>query len=205
MPADPPVGLDPTAAKRALRATIRSARAARDEHGRRADDDARTRLLVDRLNALRPTCVAAYLSAGTEPDTTAAVDQFAAAGIRVLLPASRDGGWSEPAWALYRGPDGLSAGPHGIPEPTGDRLPADAIGRAEVVLCPGLAGTAVGARLGRGGGWYDRALPSADGPVILLLNDDEVLDRLPTEPHDHRVDAIVTPTRWIDCRPRLRR
>ena len=59
-----------------------------------------------------------------------------------------------------------------------------------------------GDRLGRGGGWYDRVLPLSDpgATVMLLLNDDEVMDSLPTGPLDRRVDAILTPTRRIGLR-----
>ncbi|HEY9331426.1 MAG TPA: 5-formyltetrahydrofolate cyclo-ligase, partial [Streptomyces sp.] len=52
--------------------------------------------------------------------------------------------------------------------------------------------------LGRGGGSYDRVLArlSAAGAhpaLIVLLYDDEVTARVPEEPHDHPVDAVVTP------------
>ncbi|MGH3743069.1 MAG: 5-formyltetrahydrofolate cyclo-ligase, partial [Micromonosporaceae bacterium] len=51
-------------------------------------------------------------------------------------------------------------------------------------------------RLGRGGGSYDRALARlAPGtPVIALLYDDELIRQLPTQPHDRRVTAVITPS-----------
>ena len=69
-------------------------------------------------------------------------------------------------------------------------------------MVPGLLGTPSGRRLGRGGGWYDRALvhASPEARVWLLLNDDEVVDEVPSEPHDLPVTALVTPTRWVACR-----
>ena len=142
--------------------------------------------------------MAAYLSAGTEPDTLAVIDQLAEEGVEILLPASRGGAWSEPAWAVYGGRDALRAGPRGILEPIGRPLPASAAGRAQVVLCPGLAGTRRGERLGRGGGWYDRVLPLTTGHRILLLNDEELLDTVPTTELDQRVDVIVTPSRRLE-------
>ncbi len=188
------------AAKRALRAELRRRRDARPAERRGADDRARADLLLTRLELAGPACIAGYLSAGSEPGTLAIVHRLAGRGFEVLLPASRNGAWAEPAWARYSGPDELQLGPRAISEPRGDRLPAEAVARARVVLCPGLAGTARGERLGRGGGWYDRVLPLVTGTRVLLLNDDEVLEALPVGPLDARVDAIVTPTAFRECR-----
>ncbi len=195
------------AAKKALRRRVRRRRSERSAHSawseqaNRTDDAARTRLLTDWLEISEPSVVAAYVSSDAEPDTAAVVEWLTARGIQVLLPASNDGTWSVPAWAFHAGPGHFRTGPRGIREPTTDRLPAEAIGRADVVLCPGLAGTATGDRLGRGGGWYDRVLPlvRSGTAVVLLLNDDEVVDTLPTGPSDCPVDVIVTPTRQLNC------
>jgi 5-formyltetrahydrofolate cyclo-ligase len=150
----------------------------------------------------RPACVAGYLSADNEPDTTAVLTWLIAEQVEVLVPASSGGAWSEPAWARCLSLDHLQAGPNGIPEPIGPRLAGHSIERANVVLCPGLAGTAAGDRLGRGRGWYDRALPLTDprSVLVLLLDDDELLPTLPVEVHDRRVDFIITPSRVLDCR-----
>jgi 5-formyltetrahydrofolate cyclo-ligase len=190
-----------SAAKRALRADVRRRRAERPAELRRVDDATRSQRLIDWLVAVRPSCVAAYLSTGTEPDTLAVLEWLAGEPVRVLLPASTDGAWGAPAWAEYLGADQLRMGPLQIAEPTGGRLPAETIGDADVVLCPGLAGSTSGKRLGRGGGWYDRVLPlkGASASLMLLLNDDEVVDDLPTGLLDRRVDTIVTQTRRWDC------
>ena len=91
---------DPSAAKRELRAAIRASRQARSADQRAADDLARTRQLARVVAAARPRCVAGYLSAGTEPDTTAIVDDLVARGIQVLLPVATAGAWREPVWAV---------------------------------------------------------------------------------------------------------
>lgn len=53
----------------------------------------------------------------------------------------------------------------------------------------------MGRRLGRGGGSYDRALARVPVGtfVCTLLYDGELLDRVPAEPHDRTVTAVVTP------------
>jgi 5-formyltetrahydrofolate cyclo-ligase len=55
-----------------------------------------------------------------------------------------------------------------------------------------------GMRLGRGGGSYDRVLArleaaSASPALVVLLYANEVVVRVPEEPHDHPVHAVVTP------------
>ena len=82
----------------------------------------------------------------------------------------------------------------GLLEPTGPRLGKDAIGQADVVLVPGAAVSADGARLGQGGGCYDRALPriTAGTPVAVVLFDDEVGLPVPSDPHDVRVGFALT-------------
>ena len=98
-------------------------------------------------------------------------------------------------WAVYDGT--LTAGLtlSRLYEPSGPRLGPDAIASAEIVLVPALAVDAVGTRLGRGGGSYDRALARVrpDVPVIALLYPGELVPLLPAEPHDRPVTVVLTP------------
>ncbi|MCD6640840.1 MAG: 5-formyltetrahydrofolate cyclo-ligase, partial [Nocardioides sp.] len=62
-----------------------------------------------------------------------------------------------------------------------------------VVLVPGLAVSARGERLGRGGGCYDRALARVgDVPVVVVLHPEEVGVDVPVEPHDRPVTHVLT-------------
>ena len=136
-----------------------------------------------------PVC--AYLPVGTEPGGPALVDALAAQ-VEVLLPVVP----TEPGpldWARFDG--GLAAGPCGLREPTGRRLGPSAIARAALVLVPALAADRAGGRLGRGGGHYDRTLPLADPatPLVAVLDDDELVDWLPTDAHDWPVTAALLP------------
>jgi 5-formyltetrahydrofolate cyclo-ligase len=195
-------------AKRTLRKAILFRRDMRSVKERQAADEARLSIIASSLADRMPDTVAAYLSMGAEPGSLQLVAWLAAHEIRVLLPVLSHpvgGRLDKPAWAPYEGPDALRTGAFSILEPTGDPLPSEQLPEAELIVCPGLAANRQGDRLGRGGGWYDRALKHASqsAPVWLLLNDDEVLETIPIQPWDRRVDIIVTPSRMITCEPPL--
>ncbi|MBA2637501.1 MAG: 5-formyltetrahydrofolate cyclo-ligase, partial [Solirubrobacterales bacterium] len=78
-------------------------------------------------------------------------------------------------------------------EPVGRSLGREAIGEAQLVLAPALAVDRSGGRLGQGGGSYDRALGRTTATVLAVVFDAEVLDAVPVEPHDRRVDGALTP------------
>lgn len=187
------------AAKRTLRRDVRLRREARPADRRQLDDEQRFARLVDRLNERGVRRLAAYLSAGTEPDSLRLVAWSVAHAVEVLLPVLTDGQGSwlpEPAWAAYAGPDALREGRSRILEPTGPRLAGDALAGVDLLVVPGLAADGAGNRVGRGGGWYDRARAAhPDLETWLLLNSDEVLEVVPTDTWDLRVDLLVTPTR----------
>lgn len=137
--------------------------------------------------------VACYASRPGEPDTWELIDALAAAGTRVLLPVLA----REPDWAWYTGRDNLRESRRGILEPIGIALGSGVLVRADWIWVPGLAATPRGERLGTGGGWYDRALLKAS-PLArtgILLYDGEVVDDLPTEPWDRRVQFLLTASR----------
>jgi 5-formyltetrahydrofolate cyclo-ligase len=137
--------------------------------------------------------VCGYVPVGTEPGSADLLDALVADGRRVLLPVVT--GAAPLDWAEYTGPDALRPGRYGLREPAGPRLGPAAIGRADAVLVPALAVDRRGVRLGRGGGHYDRSLPLAapGAALVAVIRDDEWVQRLPDEPHDVRMTALLTP------------
>ncbi|MGW5788049.1 5-formyltetrahydrofolate cyclo-ligase [Streptomyces sp. NPDC003757] len=187
--------------KRTLRRDILAAR------NRLTPDDVReaARALAGRALGLPELAgaraVAAYVSVGAEPGTLALLDALRARGARVLLPALLPD--NDLDWGEYTGEDSLARVRHGgrmeLCEPAGERLGPDAVTRADVVLLPGVAVDGRGLRLGRGGGSYDRVLARLEAAgarpaLLVLLYDREVVARVPAEPHDRPVDAVVTPS-----------
>jgi len=140
----------------------------------------------------RGATVAAYVSVSSEPGTGAVIEQLHAMGRRVILPVLLAD--NDLDWAAYTGPDFLVRARRGLLEPVGPRLGVDAIATADVVLCPAVAVDRTGMRLGRGGGSYDRALGRVPVGtfVCALLYDGEILDEVPADRHDRRVNAAAT-------------
>jgi 5-formyltetrahydrofolate cyclo-ligase len=188
-----------TGAKIALRDQIRTSRhrltvAELGELGRGIAE-----VVTSHPDVRRAATVTAYVSVGTEPPTGALLDALSGLGKRVILPVVLPG--LDLDWGTWRGPDSLVPARYGLLEPV-DRLGLDAIATADVVLVPGQAVSSTGARLGQGGGCYDRALARVPvgTPVVCLLYDDEVGREVPVDEHDRPVTDAATPTRWVHLR-----
>ena len=153
-------------------------------------------VVMARPEVRRAATVAAYVSVGSEPGTGVLLDALEAAGKRVILPVLLPD--LDLDWGTWRGSTALVPARRGLLEPV-DRLGPDAVATADVVLVPGLAVSTSGARLGQGGGSYDRALGRVPvgTPVVVCLYDDEVGLDVPVDDHDRPVTAAVTPTRWL--------
>ncbi len=87
---------------------------------------------------------------------------------------------------------GCEVGPFGLMQPDAE---AAAV-MPDLLFVPLLGFTADGARLGQGGGHYDRWLADNSGVgAIGLAWDVQLANELPVDGHDQRLTAVVTPTR----------
>jgi 5-formyltetrahydrofolate cyclo-ligase len=182
---------DVVAAKASLREAVLARRLARPRAERRTAAAAATTALIQGLAGVR--VIAAFAPDETEPGHGRLPAAYTQLGARILLPVVPEDG-RQLRWAVDTGR--LAPGRFGLLEPVGPRLGPTAIGAADVVVVPALAVARDGARLGRGGGYYDRALRHvrADAALVAVVFDDELFDELPVEEHDQRVTAVVTPT-----------
>ena len=105
---------------------------------------------------------------------------------------------------IYPWPDApgdWEKGPLGIeqPSPIGDHEIAPE--RLDLILAPGLAFDAKGGRLGYGKGFFDRFFPKTRSGCLYygLAFEFQVIDEVPTSPHDVAIDGILTPGRTIIC------
>jgi 5-formyltetrahydrofolate cyclo-ligase len=93
----------------------------------------------------------------------------------------------------------LKSGYMGIPEPS---LPDERLvnlNEIDIVIIPGAAFDYSGNRLGYGAGYYDILLSGRKRrmPVIALAYEEQIVDSIPAEDHDVKVDMIVTDKRVI--------
>ncbi|MEY4385983.1 MAG: hypothetical protein RLY20_1266 [Verrucomicrobiota bacterium] len=70
--------------------------------------------------------------------------------------------------------------------------------RLDLVLVPGVAFDWHGRRLGRGKGFYDRLLAEVSGKTCGVAFDQQLVEVVPVEPHDVRLNCILTPSRWLE-------
>jgi 5-formyltetrahydrofolate cyclo-ligase len=180
------------AAKTALRGSVLAARRSLSAEVRHQAAVRVQAELLALVRATRPEVIASYVPMPAEPGGSDLPDVLATHG-RLLLPVLQTD--LDLDWAYFAGPDALSTGSP-LREPVGPRLGLAAVGRADLLVVPAVAVDRDGVRLGRGGGSYDRALARArpDALVVALLHDGELVDVLPAEPHDARVDAVVLPS-----------
>lgn len=146
--------------------------------------------------------VLGYMNFGAEFDSSIWVGQALADGKRLLLPkVNRHTNQLD----LYRVDDiqgQLAPGLWNIPEPVIERCERlNSLNGVEFALLPGVAFARNGARLGYGGGFYDKLLarmthrPSLVAAAFSL----QVVEDIPQEPTDVRIDWVVTERERVDC------
>ncbi|MFM2079172.1 MAG: hypothetical protein RJA49_3062 [Actinomycetota bacterium] len=128
--------------------------------------------------------VMAFNGFASEPDTDPLFARVAADGKRLVLPRIAQG---DIEVCDAGGP--MVASRIGVEEPQGPALPFDLV---EFVIVPGLAFTPDGYRLGYGGGFYDRFLPKVPAPNAGVCFAEQIVDDLPVEAHDVRVQLVIS-------------
>jgi 5-formyltetrahydrofolate cyclo-ligase len=127
--------------------------------------------------------VMAFSGMPTEPDTDGLFGRLERDGKTLVLPRLQDGGIVP---ALVG--DGFTRGQFGIREPSGEPVDPMSI---DVVIVPGVAFTLRCDRLGHGKAYYDRFLPTTRAFTVGACFNEQIVDELPIEPHDVRLDAVV--------------
>lgn len=163
----------------------------------------KARALAERALAWAPMSharrVMVYLSMGGEAGTGSIIERLLEAGVEVAGPRVD---WEARTITPALIADALAdvvEGRLGVPEPA-PHAPGVAIETIDVLLVPALAFDLRGFRLGRGAGFYDRLLADKRrrGLALGYGFEAQVAPRVPTEPHDARLDALATERRLLE-------
>lgn len=182
------------AAKAALRVQMRARRKALIREHPEADWQAgdRAQELLDGLRLRRPGVAALYHASGAEMDPRPLAENLIKLGWKIALPACE--ALDEPViFRLWKPGDRLAPDAAGIASPlasAGDLSP-------DLVVVPLIAFDRTGARLGQGGGYYDRTLAELRRtrnapPCVGLAFAGQEVEAVPHEDHDQKLDAILT-------------
>ncbi len=173
------------------RSLLRHLRAQKEAVRRRKSEIIRRKL--SRLAMFRNAkVVLCYVSLPYEVETWRLLSTMLEMGKRVIVPRVKRTtlGLSE----LKNPTTDLAPGAFGVWEPTPSARRPVRPDELELVLVPGLAFDRQGHRLGHGQGYFDRFLSCLPDtiPTIGLCFDFQLLDRLPTRPHDQRVHTVLS-------------
>lgn len=146
------------------------------------------------LSGHPPKNVFAYAAVPPEAPTSALIETLWRLGTTVCLPRlnkARPGDMEAVPVVSW---DELVPGPYfGILQPSEDGVPLHPA-EMDLIVVPGVGFDQMGRRLGQAGGYYDRMLARVPSTVVRLgwAFAVQLVDELPEEPHDERVDVLVT-------------
>ena len=143
--------------------------------------------------------VCAYVSFREEVETGGLIDSLLADGRRVAVPVHLHGAPRPLVFAEIGSRAELVPSHFGIPQPPEATARFVPTGDVSLFLVPGLGFDARGGRLGYGLGFYDRAFASAAPGALKvgLAFEAQLLERVPTGPHDVPMDFVVTEDRVL--------
>lgn len=138
-----------------------------------------------------------YVAAGSEIDPRPMMAQLGENGYKFCLPVcyeKKDDQKDDMVFQQYHLNDPLELGGYGMMK----SISENPLCVPEIIFLPVVAFDKNGARLGRGGGHYDRLLSAyrahKNVRAIGLAFDEQLFDGIPCEMHDERLNAIVTPS-----------
>lgn len=178
--------------KKSIRQSIKQATQGLSAEDIRRQRDSVNAALREIIMRRQPSVVALFSPLPDEVDISPVIDYFAKQKECLVVLPRVDISAEKPTMDFFEyQPDALSVGAYGIREPEGVKpCPAEAI---DLMVVPAVAFTRRGERLGRGKGFYDCYL-SREGfraYTVGVCYSHQLLDSLPTEPHDCCVDEVV--------------
>jgi 5-formyltetrahydrofolate cyclo-ligase len=145
--------------------------------------------------------VLAYMSFGSEVGTENWVQQALADGKRLLLPKVNTASRELDVYRVSHLDEQLAAGAYGIREPLPERCEVADVNDADFILLPGVAFGRDGARLGYGGGFYDKLLARLQHRPALVAGaySAQLVEGIPQEATDRKVEWLLTENETLHC------
>ncbi len=183
--------------KKAIRTNVLNARDAMPPDQRARESMKMCEAIITSTPYLRAKSVLAYASFGSEFDTSFLLGH-ALTDKKILIMPRVDKEMQQLQLHRVHHMDELVAGQWGIREP---QIDAEIVmpNMIDFILVPGVAFDRAGFRIGYGKGFYDKLLLAVN-PASTRLSaafDGQIIDAVPNEVHDQRVDIIITPTQKI--------
>ena len=182
-------------AKQALRVEIRAKLKAMSEEERAAASLQACARLEQQPVWQKAKSVLFYAPLPGELDVWPLLLDAVTEGKTVLLPRFSREQKAYVACHIRNADEDIQTGQFGIREPV-DACSKISLNRLDLILVPGIAFDLDGRRLGRGRGFYDQLLAVTHGPTCGVAFDQQIVSRIPVEPHDIVLSCILTPTRW---------
>lgn len=181
--------------KKALRQQLKQARSGLEPAQMAREAAAVTAALTDLPEIVRARSVFCYLSSPEELATDALIDTLLARGVQVAVP--RVTNRTTMVAVAFPGWHAVETGAFRIRQPNVSSPVLDDI---DVVVTPALGFSRAGARIGYGGGYYDRWFEAHPGARrIGVAFDSQLLPSLPLESHDVLMHRVITASQHIDC------
>jgi len=189
------------ATQKALRAQVRDARRCINDNEQRSFAATATQLILAELTKLKAKHVGLYLTNDGELDTASLIQALWDAGVNLYLPRLHPFSYGNLLFFAYTPETILVENKLKILEPVLDIGKLILPHQLDAVVTPLVAFDSTGARMGMGGGFYDRTLANwhkTGKPYpIGFAHDCQQVESLPSEHWDVPLPIIVTPTRVL--------
>ena len=142
--------------------------------------------------------IALYAPIHGEVETSQVMAAALASGKELLYPTVKG---HELDFCRVEGTGDFLPGAYGIPEPK-KSCAAVTPDLADLIVIPGVGFDLAGRRIGYGKGYYDRALHpfEGSGKLVGFCYDFQLVDEIVGEPHDVKLDMVITEQRMVRCR-----
>lgn len=142
--------------------------------------------------------IAIFLSFGSEVETRDIINELLPTHV-VAIPRVVG---KDMVFLKINSLEGLEESRYGIMEPP--LIFENIMNDVDFAIVPGLAFTEDGIRMGYGGGFYDKFFANSFATLCAICFDEQITKELPSEPHDRRMDIIISDARSIYIKKRDR-